>query len=230
MAWRLARSLTALRSEVDRRWPNRSKASDGTVGDLAHASRPSDHNPNAAGVVRALDITAAGINPGWYAEHLRSLGAAGHPPLRNGGIVIYNRRIASAVGSWRWRPYGGVNPHDKHIHVSVGRDPAQYDSTAPWGIATHVTEDDFMAALSPAEQRELLERLRTVASDVAAARLLAASVDQRCARLEGSIHGTDDSNRHNSIWWQMEYLYGELLGGENTARLRNILRGYGEPS
>ena len=44
-----------LRDQIDRRWPNRHKRSDGWIGDAAHAARKSDHNP-IDGVVFALDI------------------------------------------------------------------------------------------------------------------------------------------------------------------------------
>jgi hypothetical protein len=225
MAWRLARSLVTLRVEVNQRWPNRSKVSDGTVGDAEHSTRASDHNPNSAGVVRALDITADGIDAGWYAEHLRMLGAGGHPALRGYGYVIFDGRTAGATNAWRWKPYTGPSKHTHHIHVSVGRDPAQYDSTAPWWITN--SKDDPLAALSDTEQRELLSRVRATENHAAAAAMLATSVDQRCARLEASVHGTDDKTRADSIWWKVRYLYGEVLDGDNAARLRVILRKFG---
>ncbi|HKV33547.1 MAG TPA: hypothetical protein VJP89_04485, partial [Pyrinomonadaceae bacterium] len=61
MAWRVAKSLLRLREQINELAPNRSKASDGTIGDAAHASRKSDHNPwvkdGSIGVVTAMDIT-----------------------------------------------------------------------------------------------------------------------------------------------------------------------------
>lgn len=57
MAWRLAHSLETLRAQVNAKWPNRSKSSDGSIGDASHSSRLSDHNPDPSGVVRAIDIT-----------------------------------------------------------------------------------------------------------------------------------------------------------------------------
>lgn len=219
MAWRLARSLETLRNEVNAAWPKRSKVSDGTLGDPAHAARKSDHNPNPAGVVRALDITAQGIDANAYAEWLRALGRTGHIPLQGGGYIIWNRHSASASTGWNWRPYTGSNDHTKHVHCSVGKLPANYDATVRWGItATPTTrpEVSFMAALSEAEQHELLAEVR-------AAKVLAQSANERCARLEKSIHGTDDETRHNSIWWQVEYLYREILDGDNAEKLRRLL-------
>lgn len=228
-AWRLAHSLVIHRDEVNARWPARSKASDGTIGNAEHASRPSDHNVNAAGVVRAIDITAKGIDAAWYAEHLRALGAAGHPALRNGGVVIYNRRIASSSRGWTWRTYTGVNPHISHVHLSVSKDAANYESTATWGIrpGTDKKDDDLMPALTHTEQRELLTRLRNTEEKASNAALLAASVDQRCARLEASVHGVDDATRATSLWWNLKYLCNETINSPKGAMLDRVLRKFG---
>lgn len=148
MTWRLAHSLAVLRGEVDLRWPGRSKISDGTIGDAAHASRDSDHNPWVldsahVGVVRAIDITADGIEADTYAEHLRLLGEGGDRRLDDGGYVIWNRRIASATSGWQWRSYSGSNPHTSHIHLSVSRTPDGYDSDRSWGIGSTTGDDDM---------------------------------------------------------------------------------------
>lgn len=139
MAWRTAHAIDALRAEINLRWPQRSKVSDGTIGDAAHASRNSDHNPwvkvNGVGVVRAIDITAEGIDPAAYAEHLRALGKAGDPRLVPGGYVIWNKRIASERQGWAWRPYTGANGHTRHIHLSLSTKPSGFDSRSSWGIS-----------------------------------------------------------------------------------------------
>lgn len=142
MSWRLARSIATLRDEVNHRWPTRDHRSDGTIGDARHAANGSgsDHNPwivdddDGKGVVRALDVDVDGINAAAFAEHIRQLGLRGDVRLRDHGYVIFNGRIASAVGGWRWRIYTGASPHTDHVHVSVSRADAGYDSTASWGI------------------------------------------------------------------------------------------------
>lgn len=59
--WRVAKSLDRLLAQVNRLAPDRSKASDGAIGDAKHQSRESDHNPwvtdGTIGVVTARDIT-----------------------------------------------------------------------------------------------------------------------------------------------------------------------------
>lgn len=137
MAWRLASALVDLRNEVNTRWPDRDKTSDGTIGDAAHASRSSDHNPwvkdaTGVGVVRAIDIDVDGIDSGWLAEYLRQRGRDGDPRLTNGGYVILNRRITNDDFSG-WHAYTGSNPHTSHVHVSFSR--TRYDDRGSWGIA-----------------------------------------------------------------------------------------------
>lgn len=134
VAWRLAASLDVLRDEINATWPDRSKVSDGTIGDSSHLASVSDHNPNAAGVVRAFDIThdpSGGPDGADLAEQLRRIGKAGHPAP---WYVVWDRRIASRTYGWAWRTYTGADPHTNHVHVSVVQNRAGYDSPRPWGI------------------------------------------------------------------------------------------------
>lgn len=135
MAWRNCYASDALIREINAMAPGRSKASDGTVGDLSHSARTSDHNPNAQGVVRARDITRAGLDLPALFERLRRMGAAGDPRLAGGGYLILDRRITTP--DFRgWRAYSGSNPHVKHGHVSFSRNAAGFDSRAGWGLAS----------------------------------------------------------------------------------------------
>src|SRR5262245_48269452 len=102
---RIAKALDILRSQMNAKYPNRSKVSDGWIGDQANAGRTSDHNPNSEGVVTALDIThdpAHGLDTWKLADILRN---CKDPRIK---YVISNGRIfSSAVSPWQWRPYSG---------------------------------------------------------------------------------------------------------------------------
>lgn len=132
MSYRLAKALEVLRDQINAAYPNRSKASDGWIGDTSHSSRASDHNPNSAGVVCAIDVThdpLHGFDSYLFADHLRSL----KDPRIN--YIISNGRITSStVSPWIWRKYYGTNPHNKHVHISVKQDAKYYDAIAPWNM------------------------------------------------------------------------------------------------
>lgn len=134
MAWRLARSLVTLRAQTNARFPNRNTASDGTVGDAAHQSRSSDHNPwYGPGIVTAVDIThdpAVGLDMDVLTDQLQA------SRDRRIKYVIFNRWIMdSRAGQnpWKWVRYNGPNPHTKHMHVSVMATPL-CDDPALWNL------------------------------------------------------------------------------------------------
>ena len=157
MTWRVARCLDILLTEINTLAPNRSKVSDGSIGDAAHATRDSDHNPwvtlLGTGIVTARDFThdpADGLDCNDLAAHLVRMGRDGDPRVK---YVIWNRRIIST--SWdfsQWRTYSGSNPHDKHLHLSVSPDPDVFDRTGSWGWG----EWDQMA--TRAEVREVVDK------------------------------------------------------------------------
>ena len=127
--WRLAESLVTLRDEINTRFPERSKSSDGAKGDAAHAKRKSFHNPDKHGVVCAIDITHDpdnGADMGMITDYLVAHAQA---PLSH---VIFNKRIASNMSGWKWVKYSGANQHIKHAHVAVAQNPMMYDLTAKW--------------------------------------------------------------------------------------------------
>jgi len=137
MAWRVAESLLQLRNQINVAAPNRSRASDGTIGDTTHSARKSDHNPQpldgAVGVVTAMDITN---DPGDACDAqtiVDALVASRDPRIK---YIIWNRRIVSSqTEPWVWRDYTGKNPHNKHFHLSVLPAKALFDSKANWTIA-----------------------------------------------------------------------------------------------
>lgn len=153
MAWRLAKSLETLRSQVNAKYPNRSKASDGTIGDEAHRKEASDHNPNGAGVVTALDLTHDPKNGFDAHKTANTLLAKRHPNLK---YIISNSRIGGSHTGWKWTPYSSSNPHSQHIHVSVGRgadgsSTQPYDDTIKWNIG-----DTMADKFTPAQANKLV--------------------------------------------------------------------------
>lgn len=127
MSYYLAPALDRLRDEVNAKWPDRSKASDGWIGDAAHSSRTSDHNPNSRGSVNAMDVTAAGID-----TDVLIAAAKKHPSVR---YIIFNRRIMNRdIGNFRSRPYSGSNPHTKHVHISLYQRSTAEKDPRSWGL------------------------------------------------------------------------------------------------
>ena len=103
--------------------PKRLKASDGLLPSAAHlkASPNSDHNTGLA-----VDLThdpKNGIDCAVIFEKLKE--------DKRVAYLIFNSKIWSRAKSKLGnRPYGGINPHNRHLHVSI--DPAGADDVSPW--------------------------------------------------------------------------------------------------
>lgn len=121
---RVAPAIVQALRDADKAWPNRNRASDGTLGDAAHQARASDHNTGLA-----IDIThdpASGCDAGAIARI-----ALTDPRT---AYVIFDRRIANpSIDGGAWREYSGSNPHTRHVHISIRKD-ARNDLRS-WGWA-----------------------------------------------------------------------------------------------
>lgn len=109
-------------AEATQRWPGRSRASDGIMGDSRHCPGSSDHCTG-----NAFDLThdpARGCNAHALGEALKQ--------RRDGRVkyIISNKRIWNPSISPDWRHYSGSNPHTSHLHVSIHA--GSRDNTAPW--------------------------------------------------------------------------------------------------
>lgn len=131
--WRTAKSLAKLLSQVNAAAPGRKKSHDGTIGDTAHQKTKSDHNPNANGVVTALDITHDPDRGCDCAKIAAALVASKDPRIKY--IIFQGKIVSSLKQPWVWRPYTGANPHMKHLHLSVDAAPQRYDDDSPWQIS-----------------------------------------------------------------------------------------------
>lgn len=131
-AWRVAYSLDVLLAQNNAYAPNRSKISDGSIGDAAHATRDSDHNPwvhipPPPPVVTARDFTndpAHGFDCHVFAA---SLVESRDPRIKY--IIWFDR-----IWEGSWQPYHGVNNHEHHCHLSV-KPTAICDDRTPWNLS-----------------------------------------------------------------------------------------------
>jgi hypothetical protein len=124
--WQVAPALERLHGQLNALAPRRSKASDGAIGDTAHAARTSDHNPwfCLAGqrYVTARDWTH---DPRGELDCAQLAAALRDGRDRRLKYVIWREQIMAGFAGpapWTWRPYRGSNPHNKHLHLSVVAD------------------------------------------------------------------------------------------------------------
>jgi hypothetical protein len=129
---KLCKAGQQLRLQVDDSYPDRDRTSDGWIGDVRHSARPSDHNPDAEGIVRAIDIDrdlSGKAKPDLMpdlADQIRLF--AKRDKSKRISYVIFAGRIASPRMGWRWRKYSGINPHNSHLHCSFTKKGDSDDS------------------------------------------------------------------------------------------------------
>lgn len=129
--WHLSPALDQLRDEINAKFPGRDRSTDGTIGDAAHASRTSQHNPDPAdGSVNAVDMD----DDGWPAvacrDYLIGRARAGLEPRL--WYIIHNGQIWSRASGFVAKRYTGPNPHTSHFHLSIYYGAATEDSRKRW--------------------------------------------------------------------------------------------------
>ena len=120
MKYKLCKAGVQLREQFDDSYPSRDRTSDGWIGDTRHSARPSDHNPDAEGIVRAIDIDrdlSGKKKPDLMPDLADQIRHAAKSDKRI-AYIIFAGKIASPRMGGRWRKYSGINPHDHHCHIS----------------------------------------------------------------------------------------------------------------
>jgi hypothetical protein len=119
---RLSKAAIQLREQFDDSYAGRDRSSDGWIGDTRHAARPSDHNPDAEGWVRAIDIDrdlSGKAKPDLMPDlidQVRLLCKSGIE--KRISYIIFDGFIYSAKFRFIKRKYTGANKHTKHAHFS----------------------------------------------------------------------------------------------------------------
>lgn len=153
--WRAAQSLIVLRNQIDALYPNRNKASDGTIGDAAHQSTYSEHNPDEDGLVRALDITHD-PRSGCDIDRITDWLAESRDPRIE--YLIANELIMSGNGGpypWQWRAYFGDDPHRGHFHLTVFKENG--DDPSPWKLGNDMEQTERLLAETGRDVRTVAE-------------------------------------------------------------------------
>jgi hypothetical protein len=167
-SWKLTDGLQNLRNQVNAAFPDRDKASDGTIGDTAHQAETSGHNrddtpgsrpewdgdPDSTPEVRAWDmdsdLRAAPATAQQVVDHIRRLPGVSSV-LR---YIIYNRKIYRASNGWVAETYDGKSAHTEHIHFS-----GQYTQAADNNTTFDYRLEEIPVALTDADKTWIESRL-----------------------------------------------------------------------
>lgn len=157
------RSLNVLLGQLDAHAPHRSKASDGSIGDAAHASRDSAHNPQDTedsmdgndpdNQVDARDFThdpAHGADMHEFTEQLRV--------SRDNRLYLvifdgqqFSSYAKNGIPSYTWRPYTGSDMHRGHAHVEVN--DYHNDDTRLWEVYVATVDQKYLDNITATDAR-----------------------------------------------------------------------------
>lgn len=176
MGYTIPPACTAIIKDANRVAPGRSRASDGTIGDLRHQAQgsKSDHNPDANGIVHAVDITndpAHGMDTWKWAQTIAARMVAGlerrveYLVSNDGkGDVIFHPAVSN---TWRRQSSTG-NEHANHLHTSIRHTAAAENDTTQYFVdgaapakqtdapaITNTTEDDTAMFIFNGEPHEV---------------------------------------------------------------------------
>ena len=218
--WILIPSLKQLFAEFDFIAPGRDHASDGSIGNAAHQTEVSDHNPDdTAGSkaayndrdgkheVRAIDVdNTLRIAVEGFSDPMEGVVQYLLKRCRSGAeqrleYIIYFRRIWSRSSGWVQKTYTGTSPHTEHAHFS-GRHNGSYDTkTQSW------TLEDIAVALTAADKTWLTN---TIAAQVKAqvTPLLAADNNLNASGWSSGYPGRTTAQHQDDMQVQRNFLHG----------------------
>lgn len=189
MAPTLVKPLVNLRSQLNTRFSDRDKASDGWIGDYQHQTGTSGHNPDdtAGGGnaewegdadsvqdVRAIDVDKDLRDVyGWTMERFIQwfIGRLREGEFQNIRYVIFNKRIWHRRDGFATHEYTGSNPHDKHAHFSNDWSEADDDANTNYRLERTVPDlsaEDVQAinAHTTAQANRIISEVNQVDEEV----------------------------------------------------------------
>lgn len=122
--WHVNEGLAPLIAQMKNKYPH---IVVGTIGDAAHRTEHSDHNPNAFGRVNAADFMLGDS----FTEAQALILAPLLTVDKRTHYVIHDRKIWTTE-TRAWKTYTGTDPHTNHIHLSVNDNA--HTNTSPWAI------------------------------------------------------------------------------------------------
>lgn len=177
--------LTSITAEANRIAPKRRKSSDGMLGDAAHRAEVSDHNPDARGVVHAVDVSQSmpGL-PYWesgmdefdvwqYAYDIAHAYISASPAVRvqrwpwlaTGGYmvwfdgtkdIIFDPSVSLTIRqNGSFKTAHGDAPH---THFSIGHNAQSENDTQPIFAATAAPPDPEDLDMTEDELVKILRR------------------------------------------------------------------------
>jgi len=229
-SWILIAAAHSLFGEFDLIAPERSHASDGSIGDAAHSKEVSDHNPDETGAVpihdadhinevHAIDVDAALREPGLTMEAVVQfiLGRCRSGAEKRLRYIIYNERIWEADNGWKQRAYKGKSLHIEHAHFSFSYTTSLEASIVPWRL------EDIPVAIPAAQMATILGAITSVtAFDKPQDDGTPTSKIGRLGLTQGIPDGTADAAADGSHPRQQAWKVLENLGAE-VVRLKTEL-------
>lgn len=236
MGYDLTKNLVALRDQFNEYFPTRSKESDGWIGDTAHQSGKSGHNPDLTGnaeykdgdsldEVRAIDVTTnlncsdPKVTMETVVQHLVKYGQnGGYLPLR---YIIFNKRIwqKNSEPPWKQQAYTQSDPHTGHAHFS-----GDYSQSADSNVFNY-RFGDIPMALTSDDKNWLKTTMAQIAGEALDVRMddINRAVNQ--TKVPGTnTPGSDYLRTHDQLAmdvWQAVVM--GMLGGNNPLPSQSML-------